>query len=194
MCHSFVPIFARTTRVPFIQSFARFEDEFWGNSPGWWAATVATYCLSRVSQLAQKNITKHGERADENRCSIIVHTCVSLDLSVVTSPESILAEYGLSSPESKFVLAVTADFMILFFMMAMRMAGVRPESSPLPTSVRRAMSSVVSTASWRQLYNIRSYRKIDSQRLFSREKDFPKTFSLTENQFSRKIYFYTIHP
>ena len=24
--------------------------------------------------------------------------------------------------------------------------------------------------------------------------DFPKTFSLTENQFSRKTYLYTIHP
>ena len=46
----------------------------------------------------------------------------------------------------------------------------------------------------RQLYKNRSSRKIDSQRLFSRECDFPKTFSLTENQFSRKTYFYTIHP
>ena len=33
---------------------------------------------------------------------------------------------------------------------------------------------------------------MDSQRLFSREKDFQKTFSLTENQFSGKTYFYTI--
>ena len=31
-------------------------------------------------------------------------------------------------------------------------------------------------------------------RLFSREYDFPKTFSLTEKQFSGKTYFYTIHP
>ena len=43
-----------------------------------------------------------------------------------------------------------------------------------------------------ELYKNRSSRKIDSQRLFSREHDFPKTFSLTENQFSRKTYFYTI--
>ena len=38
----------------------------------------------------------------------------------------------------------------------------------------------------------RSSRKIDSRRIFSREYDFPKTFPLTENQFSRKTYFYTI--
>ena len=36
--------------------------------------------------------------------------------------------------------------------------------------------------------------KIDSQRLLSREWDFLKTYSLTENQFSGKTYFYTIHP
>ena len=33
---------------------------------------------------------------------------------------------------------------------------------------------------------------MNSQRLFWREYDFPKTFSLNENQFSGKIYFYTI--
>ena len=35
-------------------------------------------------------------------------------------------------------------------------------------------------------------RRINSQRLFSREYDFQKTFSLTEYRFSRKTYFYTI--
>ena len=44
------------------------------------------------------------------------------------------------------------------------------------------------------LYKNRSSRKIDSKRLFSRECDFRKTFSLTENQFSGKTYFYTIPP
>ena len=44
----------------------------------------------------------------------------------------------------------------------------------------------------RQLYKNRSSRKIDSQILFLREYDFPKTFSLTENLFSWKTYFYTI--
>ena len=48
--------------------------------------------------------------------------------------------------------------------------------------------------SWRQWYKNRSSRKIDSQRLFSREKDFPMNLSLTENQFSGKTYFYTIRP
>ena len=43
-----------------------------------------------------------------------------------------------------------------------------------------------------ELNKNRSSRKIDSQRLFSREYDFPKTFSLTENQCSGKTYFYTI--
>ena len=47
---------------------------------------------------------------------------------------------------------------------------------------------------WRQLYKNRSSRKIDSLRIFTRERDFPKTFSLTENQFSGKTYFYTIGP
>ena len=46
----------------------------------------------------------------------------------------------------------------------------------------------------RQLYKNRSSRKIDSQILFLREYDFPKTFSLIENQFSRKTYFFTIGP
>ena len=47
---------------------------------------------------------------------------------------------------------------------------------------------------WRQLYKSRSSRKIDSHRLCLRECDFPKTFSLTENQISGKTYFYTIRP
>ena len=46
----------------------------------------------------------------------------------------------------------------------------------------------------RQLYKNWTSRKIDSQRLFSREQDFHKTFSLTENEISGKTYFYTIHP
>ena len=50
------------------------------------------------------------------------------------------------------------------------------------------------TSSWRQLHKNRSSRKIHSQRQFSREYDFLKTFSLTENQFSGKTYFYTIRP
>ena len=47
---------------------------------------------------------------------------------------------------------------------------------------------------WMQLYKNRPSRKINSQRLSSREWDFQKTFSLTENQFSGKTYFYTIRP
>ena len=43
-----------------------------------------------------------------------------------------------------------------------------------------------------ELYKNRSSRKIDTRRLFSREHDFPKPFSLTENQFSGKTYFYAI--
>ena len=69
-----------------------------------------------------------------------------------------------------------------------------------PTSIQSGSASSseqvirTSNGSWRQLYKNRSSRKIDSQRLFSREEDFPKTFSLTENQFSGKTYFYTIRP
>ena len=42
-----------------------------GNSLGWWAANVATYCPSRPSQLTEKNITKYVEQVDENRCRFI---------------------------------------------------------------------------------------------------------------------------
>ena len=45
---------------------------------------------------------------------------------------------------------------------------------------------------WDKLYKNWSSGKIDSRRLFPREYDFPKTFSLTENQFSGKTFFYTI--
>ena len=51
---------------------------------------------------------------------------------------------------------------------------------------------VILTFNWDELYKHRSSRKIDPQRLFSREHDFPKTFFLAENQFSQKTYFYTI--
>ena len=63
------------------------------------------------------------------------------------------------------------------------------------TSLAFPMASLaVSKAdmSLRQLYKNRSSRKINSQRLFSIEWDFSKTFSLTEKQFSGKTYFYTI--
>ena len=30
-----------------------FEDEYLGSSPGWWAATVATYCPSRSGELSK---------------------------------------------------------------------------------------------------------------------------------------------
>ena len=43
-----------------------------------------------------------------------------------------------------------------------------------------------------ELYIERSSRKIDSRRLFTREYDVPKTFSLAENQFSGKTHFHTI--
>ena len=42
------------------------------------------------------------------------------------------------------------------------------------------------------MYKNGSSRKIDSRILFPREYDFPKTSSLTENQFSRKTFLYTI--
>ena len=48
--------------------------------------------------------------------------------------------------------------------------------------------------SWGQLNKKRSSRKVDSRVLFSRELDFQKSFSLTENKFSRETYFYTIRP
>ena len=47
---------------------------------------------------------------------------------------------------------------------------------------------------WRQLYKNRSFRKIDSPGIFSREYDFLDTLSLTEDQFSGKTYFSTIRP
>ena len=61
------------------------------------------------------------------------------------------------------------------------------------TEICRARTRIASSL-WRQLYKNRSSRKIDSRRLFSREYDFPKTFSLSKNPFSGKTYIYTIHP
>ena len=48
--------------------------------------------------------------------------------------------------------------------------------------------------SWRQLYKNRSSRKIDSQRLFSREYYFPKTFSPTELSFPGRPIFIQFVP
>ena len=42
-----------------------FKDEDLGNSPSWWAATVATYCQSRHSQLLATAVTKHCDWVDE---------------------------------------------------------------------------------------------------------------------------------
>ena len=39
-----------------------FKDEDLGNSPGWSAATVATYCSSRPSQLLVTTFTKPCDR------------------------------------------------------------------------------------------------------------------------------------
>ena len=70
-----------------------------------------------------------------------------------------------------------------------------PKLENFPPALKGAASPPWRTlCSWRQLYKNRSSRKIDSRRLFSREKDFQKTFSLTENQFSQKTYLYTIGP
>ena len=53
---------------------------------------------------------------------------------------------------------------------------------------------VLEHGDWRQLYKNGPSRKIYSQRLLSREYDFRRTFSLTENLFSGKTYSYTIGP
>ena len=42
-----------------------FKDEDMGNSPGWWVATVASYCPNRPSQLLETTVTKHCDRVDE---------------------------------------------------------------------------------------------------------------------------------
>ena len=40
------------------------------NSPGWWAYTVATSCLSRPTQLSKKTITKYHKWGDAPDCSL----------------------------------------------------------------------------------------------------------------------------
>ena len=72
----------------------------------------------------------------------------------------------------------------------------RMSSRRLPPALHVAQhtENMPGHAAWRQLYKNRSSRTIDSRILFSREWDFGKTFSLTENQFSGKTYLYTIHP
>ena len=90
------------------------------------------------------------------------------------------------------------------------LARRRPRQRPSPSgttapwsssrTARARSSTTSSTASaaltaWPsrdELYKDRSSRRINSRRLFSREQDFTKTFSLTENQFSGKTHFYTI--
>ena len=57
---------------------------------------------------------------------------------------------------------------------------------------RRVVAAHCDKELWRQLYKNRASRKIDSQIIFSRAYDFPKTFSLTWNKFSGKTYFNTI--
>ena len=55
--------------IPFnIQSGAAdhslgFEDEDLRSSPGWWAATVATYCPSRPGELLKSSSSKPSERS-----------------------------------------------------------------------------------------------------------------------------------
>ena len=65
-----------------------------------------------------------------------------------------------------------------------------PEKCPnsLQTAKTSASYPPCFSWSWRQLYKNRSSRKIDSKRPLSREYDFPVTYSLTKNQFSRKTY------
>ena len=83
-----------------------------------------------------------------------------------------------------YILQLTSPILISLFLQSPM--GGHPD---LPLSSSSSLSK-----GWRQLYKNWSSRKINSRRLFSREYDFPKTFSLTENQFSRKTYFYTIRP
>ena len=44
-----------------------FKDEDLGNFPGWQAATVATYCTSRPSQLLATTLTKLCDKLDDQR-------------------------------------------------------------------------------------------------------------------------------
>ena len=44
-----------------------FEDEDLGSSPGWWAATVATYCPSRPGELPKSSALKPSEVSDAPR-------------------------------------------------------------------------------------------------------------------------------
>ena len=49
-----------------------FDDGVLGDSPCWWADTVATYCPSRPSQLLAPTVTKHCNRRDEYRCTLLL--------------------------------------------------------------------------------------------------------------------------
>ena len=50
-----------------------FEDEDLGSSPGWRAATVATYCPSRQGELPKFLSSKPCEWSDAPRCSLWLH-------------------------------------------------------------------------------------------------------------------------
>ena len=51
-----------------------FEDEDLGSSPGWWAATVASYCLNRLVELPKCLSSKPSERRDAQQCTYQVRT------------------------------------------------------------------------------------------------------------------------
>ena len=72
--------------------------------------------------------------------------------------------------------------------------GLLSTSCPPSSRLYCSMMAPIISSPLVQLYKNSSSRKIDSRRLLSREKDFPKTFSLTENQFSRKTYLIQLVP
>ena len=66
--------FESPNRNQFIQHCASprllyFVGCYVGNSPGWWADTVANYYPSRPSCVKNKNITKYGEWGVAQRCT-----------------------------------------------------------------------------------------------------------------------------
>ena len=51
-----------------------FEDEDLGSSPGWWAASLATYCPSRPGELPKLLSSKPCEWQDAQQCRTVEKT------------------------------------------------------------------------------------------------------------------------
>ena len=145
-----------------------------------WAATAASYCPSRAGEIPKQNMTKSHERWDGKLCKIILRVIIKrlFFFRFFNVPSQHSYSSGSIQHKSLSIFSPPNTTRPLVF-------------SSMPLTLSKFRSLIIlprSGEAWSELYKTRSYRKIDSK-LLSRELDFQKTFSLTDDQFSRKTYF-----